>query len=695
MPTVPKIEQNTVQTRPIGSPRLGGQVNFSAPSVIVPDNTAAFRNVENAFFQLSADSKRKADEAAILEASNTLDQWEIDNLFDPNNGALNTKGKSAFDVSTKVGGNFQKFTGDMRKNLGNDDQRLAFDKLVSSRRNSMTKTLFRHERAQMDAYQTAQYDSARFSAKQRAFLHYNDPEEIANSITSMQATIRSDGLRRGLDQKTINNQITVETSELYRGTLLAALASDSAVDTLKAKALFDDLRDNGDLLAKDILDIDNKLDRLVPAAAAEIEFGGLKGGETRSDLEKIANELDSTSNGAGDEFLKLAEERDRGDFYNQMDQPGGAARALHDLESGKYAGLDDAERAQMKSVAKSRFEKEAEEARILGAAQKSIDHEDLHKKSIDRTLTFSEVEAFKAKNSDDPDARDYADMLMENLSTPEKALAIAKDEREKARIKKRAKGQEDVSSTAKYLDLWERYREFEVLVKTDKKGEAVTKGGSEASISDLIEFQRDVVRAQRDGDLSSAQAANFQKMVPIIRKKIDSAISPGFWERFGGAMGDDIYADAYDQAVQFIDSNPEIDNESTRKALFDDIFTVADAINAEEIDDRDIKAEKLEQVGRKVVNRYVKTQFPEFQGIPDDAMPSTIFKADGRALNIPAGAATASGGNKVEPKTPLRDSYNTKNGQTITLEQIKDTAASRNITPQEVVRQMRLKGIIE
>src|SRR5262245_31079405 len=78
-------------------------------------------------------ARNHANEVALLEAKNKLDQWELDRLYAPDSGALNVHGKGSFELPEKIDEEFGKFAGGIEAGLANDEQRLAFAKLRQQR----------------------------------------------------------------------------------------------------------------------------------------------------------------------------------------------------------------------------------------------------------------------------------------------------------------------------------------------------------------------------------------------------------------------------------------------------------------------------------------------------------------------------------------------------------------------------------
>lgn len=687
MPTVPGGSGDRVRSVGFGAPSFSG-LNVRSPDVTIPEvqPQTGFGDIAPIFKQVTDVVRGRADDSAFLEASNNLDQWEFNNMFGEE-GALSTRGKNAFDIANTTMTDFDKFSGEIRTGLSGNAQIAAFDNLTKQRRRSMALQLEKHASGEMARFKDAQFNAKIVSANTRAALYFNDPLEIAKSVNELEATIRADGVRRGAPQEAVNVAVDDQVSKLYTGAITSGIASNDPNDTLKAKALFDDLKEHEDLSPKDIVVIEQKFDAVLPQATARVEFTALNGQETRSDLEGISKELDVEEQGSGDIFLQLVEDRDKADFYNQLDEPDGAAKALHDLDSGKYAGLDDATRASMRKVAQDRFKTQQADAVIGRQAQRSVTESDLHNQSNEGTLTYAQIQAYRAENPDEPEAQDYADNLETNLSTGQKALQV--DAKAETQRKKQ------VAGTDTYNGLWERYRNFEIVVRQKAKtGALTTKGAGDASITELLTFQKDVVKAQTDGHISAAQSAKFQQMIPILRKKIDVAVSGKWWQ--GDVLKDDIYSDAYDQGVNFFDNNPNMDSAENRKELFSDIFSIADFADQDKEGESDEdKQERLKAVGQKVMFRFVRARFPEFENVPDDQMPTVFFKTDGTTLNIPAGNQKAKSDGTVKPPIPLKDQYTGKGGRIFTLDEIKDTAKQRNLTTEETVRQLQARGIIE
>lgn len=243
MPIVPLDKQ--VEQRGVGAPTFGNRMSLPSGFGRAVE-TGGMTKLAEAVGVYAQKAKDKGDAVAILEAQRKLDDWEASNLFDPKTGALAKKGKDAFDLPNKLGTDFDTYAQTIEDTLANDDQKLAFQKMRGSRYDDIRRTLYSHERTQMDAFADATSAAAQDGAVNRAALFYTDPAIIAKSVNDARVNAMVTGRTKGLPDDAIANEMLKAESKVHLGALtrMADNTPSAAMEYYKnnaAKFTADDL----------------------------------------------------------------------------------------------------------------------------------------------------------------------------------------------------------------------------------------------------------------------------------------------------------------------------------------------------------------------------------------------------------------------------------------------------------------------
>lgn len=308
MPRVPSIERPT-ETRgmPVGSTspllqasRINAPTGDSVGQSINAVNQAVQNRAEQTLqasdqlFSMAKEAKGRADAVAVMEAQRKLDQWENDNIYNPNTGALSRRGKDAIGLPDKYDQNWEEGASEVWDSLANDDQRYAFQKMADDRRQTVRRTLMQHERAQLDAYAKEQTSAAIESSLNRAIQYSDHPEIVDSSISQAQGVIRMNGKMNGLPPEMIKNQ-ELEVESKARFGVLNSMADTNPNMAVKYYERFKDKFTADDLLKSQSLlkpvqrkikatDLANKaLSSYTPALsekqAIEFVMNNLEGGD--------------------------------------------------------------------------------------------------------------------------------------------------------------------------------------------------------------------------------------------------------------------------------------------------------------------------------------------------------------------------------------------------------------------------------
>ena len=170
MARIPRMTDQRQQSR--GLPSTGfSDINPATPQgTFGPDLTGAANQVTD----MALKARERADTAQVMEADTALTEFENTALYDPRSGALNQRGKNAFEVPERVMKDFDTRATEIRSKL-NGRQLQAFDKLAAQRRQQMDRALQRHVTSEIGTYEQQQADSLVAGSQVTAANYYNDP----------------------------------------------------------------------------------------------------------------------------------------------------------------------------------------------------------------------------------------------------------------------------------------------------------------------------------------------------------------------------------------------------------------------------------------------------------------------------------------------------------------------------------------
>lgn len=249
----PIVKRNTEQARALPTGGISGGLqggglrlpDFDENSIRAVTNSQ--QNLANSVFKAASDMKDRGDQVQMLTAQRQMDDWEASNLYDSQNGAMAKRGRDAFNLPADVGTKFDTDMAAIRQSLADDGQRTMFDKMVVSRRGSVMRSLYSHERSEMDKYGESEAVATQNSGLNRAVLNFNNPEAVENSLSNAKAAAVQQGRLKGLGDEAILNMVQ-EVDSKGRLAVLTKMA-----DTDPAMALQFFKENNAKLNAQDSL----------------------------------------------------------------------------------------------------------------------------------------------------------------------------------------------------------------------------------------------------------------------------------------------------------------------------------------------------------------------------------------------------------------------------------------------------------
>lgn len=221
MPVIPRISEQRQ-----GSARLPtAQQSTGAPAdAFGPD----LSGLASEGIKYATRVKEKADTARVMEADSNLMSVSNELLYDPDNGALNARGKNAFGIDDQVLQDFDKRTSEIRQDL-TGDQVTAFDKLVSQRKQQIQGTLLRHINSEMSTYESNQYEAMVNGSIETATNNYTDPGSIGLELKRQSAAIMARSRAEGWSPEQESQALEASRSATH-GSVIRRMLSDKNYD---------------------------------------------------------------------------------------------------------------------------------------------------------------------------------------------------------------------------------------------------------------------------------------------------------------------------------------------------------------------------------------------------------------------------------------------------------------------------------
>lgn len=162
-----------------------------------------------------------ANQTAVLDADNQVQQAVQQGLYDPKTGVLNQKaGKDAPGLVDNALSQYDSQVSKVASGLANDRQRAQFQQLAQERRFHVEHQLGQYEHAETTRYadevDKASVDNAAVAAEQAT-----DPSQVEDAIGIQMAVVADAGKRNGHPPEAIQAQQAEVASGTYARTILA------------------------------------------------------------------------------------------------------------------------------------------------------------------------------------------------------------------------------------------------------------------------------------------------------------------------------------------------------------------------------------------------------------------------------------------------------------------------------------------
>lgn len=192
------------------------------------------------FAAIALDEKRKADEAALLEADNALARWENARMYHPQSGALMVRGKEAQGLPEEIGGEYEKAADEIAGTLKTPEQRAAFAKLRAKRGIDVDLTLRRHVYGEMRSFYADELKGFVENSTNAAIANANDPRRIGDELNKIEQAITRGGPRVGLSPEQTEAALGAARTQIHTGVVHRLISENK---DKQARAYFEGVKD--------------------------------------------------------------------------------------------------------------------------------------------------------------------------------------------------------------------------------------------------------------------------------------------------------------------------------------------------------------------------------------------------------------------------------------------------------------------
>lgn len=190
----------------------GGRVSTAVPSV----DTSAAEEIGGIAADIFKKEVQKANQVAVLDADLALSEAENKLFYDPETGALRSRGKNALIIQEPTMEALDKATEEIATSLGNDAQRFSFRGLAQSRKRSADKQLQNHVSTESFKYDTATTTALIASEQAQTAENYTDSEGINTSIEKQNAILTDYATRHGQGKDVLDEKLRENTSNNHK-----------------------------------------------------------------------------------------------------------------------------------------------------------------------------------------------------------------------------------------------------------------------------------------------------------------------------------------------------------------------------------------------------------------------------------------------------------------------------------------------
>lgn len=232
---VPTLDGNQVQS--VGIPSVRARGNVTAQDF----GGGLANELGSALTQSVVKARKEADDIATMEADRKLAEAETKILYDPNNGAMNKRGKEAFETPGVVEEEYTKAVSDIENTLTTPAQKMAFKQKYGMRQIEINRQISKHVANEIQVYDGEQTAAFMVTERNAAIANPYDLDRIQSSIARQQEEIIKHGERSGKSKEWIDQKSIDAASSTHSGVIEKMLASGKDLD---AKNYWEANKDN-------------------------------------------------------------------------------------------------------------------------------------------------------------------------------------------------------------------------------------------------------------------------------------------------------------------------------------------------------------------------------------------------------------------------------------------------------------------
>lgn len=303
------------------------------------------------------EERQKANETALLKASNRLESWKRERLYNPETGALTLKGEAAQPLPEQIAGEFETVAGEIASGLSTDEQRAAFERVRAQVLASTDLEVRRHVFGEMQEFRANELTAAISNGTDAAIRSAADPELVALNLNRVESQMRTNLPRLGVGKDALEQKVADVRSSVHIGVINQLLATDQ---DKKASAYLEGVRDQ--IAADKLDDVDKALEEGSLRGEAQTRADAIiaAGGSLKDKLAK-AKDLDPKLRDLVEQRLehqailddraeKVAEEDSMRRGYDIIDQTG----SINRIPAGMWSSYTGATRSAMRSYAEQK-----------------------------------------------------------------------------------------------------------------------------------------------------------------------------------------------------------------------------------------------------------------------------------------------------------------------------------------------------
>lgn len=224
MPTVPTINVPQVRTAPIadGSAR----VSFT-PDTFGAPVAQGLGNVASVVHEAHLDALHQARKIQLNTFALERQKVKAGLLYDPQSGAMNTRGSKAFGISQKTLSEYDKRVGEITAKIPDHQVRQAFDEESAHDRMEIMGRLDQHEGQQYQEHDRDTFLATQDALRVQAARDAGNLHAVGDAVSRMEFDISEYGNRNGMPKEAIANMQAQVRSQTHAQAILSLSSADN------------------------------------------------------------------------------------------------------------------------------------------------------------------------------------------------------------------------------------------------------------------------------------------------------------------------------------------------------------------------------------------------------------------------------------------------------------------------------------